>query len=326
MTGTFVLSVGSFDIWHDAVLHVRNAALSLLQKYLTRPPQPGSAREDIAAEYGLSRYALRRDNRMLAAAGLLRQLRRQVGKGLWQHLIVAVAEPALMPAPREAWDLLDASLASGQADARPDAAPAASSAEPESSQVTTPGEKRHIEPVNNRPPGRTDHKPSVVRSVPELIGLSTLPPLPAPTDMVERGEDWRWRTPAQVLGLARTHGAANLERALALLARNDLPFYLADLVVALMGGADYGTDELHRVLAGVHEAEHPYAVARWRLMKLICMPRWQERQRERELAGRWRAPSTTFVSKAPPDPEATRARGLAAARAALRRAKETKVA
>ncbi|GIH29070.1 hypothetical protein Aph01nite_73800 [Acrocarpospora phusangensis] len=310
LTGTFVLSFGVLDIWHSAVQHVSNAAIGLLQKYLTRPPLPGVLREDMAAAYGLTMHALRRDNRILTAAGLLLQARRQVGKGLWQHLIVAVSEPARMVATHEAWALLDASLAASRATER-DASPAAERLAPSedagSSQVTTYAAKRDIEPVNNSPARITGHSPATVLStVGELRDLAKLPPLPAPRDQGDV-----WLTPGQVLSLMVHYPPRYGDLALGLLARAGLPWYLAPRIMALMI-AGYSTDQLARTLASVHDGEHPASIARWRLDQLLLAP-------EPDHAP-WVAPSTVIREAGPADPD-HRARVAAAARTTMLRAK-----
>ncbi|MFD0468582.1 hypothetical protein ACFQ0B_09930 [Nonomuraea thailandensis] len=72
--------------------------LGLLVCYLTRPPEPGTDRAEIAAAYGMSIGELRAGHRELAERGHLLQLRRCVGRGQWQHLIVVVDTPGSCPA------------------------------------------------------------------------------------------------------------------------------------------------------------------------------------------------------------------------------------
>lgn len=304
LTGTFVLAFTGDTL--TALAHAAQlgtAALGLLLRYLTRPPRPGVARADLAAAYNLSIGALRAGNDELAAAGFLLQARRCIGRGRWQHLIVVVDTPGTLPPEHEAWVLLDAALAAEQADTPTDPEDVATCDDSEEPQAATCAPEGHIEPVNPFPPAvDEDHKLSVVATVAELRRLAALPPLPAPTDQADA-----WLTPGQVLGLMAKYPARYGDLALGMLARAGLPWYLAPRVMALMISG-YDTAQLTRALQGVHDGDHPAALARWRLDRLLLEPE------PKHVA--WRPPSTT-LHEPPPDPAAATARGSALARAAL---------
>lgn len=312
VTGTFVLAFPR-DPW-DALARAEGlstAALGLLFRYLTRPPLPGVSRADLAAAYGLSIGELRRDNALLAEAGYLMQARRPLGKGAWQHLIVIVDTPGALPAEHEAWTLLDASLAASQAGTSPNTSPqsvdVATCGDATDVQVATCAENPRIEPVNPFSPADQEPKPSVVATVAELKLLAKLPPLPAPKDQGEL-----WLTPAQVITLAAQYPPRYADLALGVLARVNLPFYLAPRVMALMIQG-YDTTQLGRTLADVGQGEHPAALARWRLDQLILAPA------PNHVA--WRAPSTVLPVSRPPadrEREAVTARGAALVRADMR--------
>ncbi|WP_433382745.1 hypothetical protein [Streptosporangium sp. CA-115845] len=311
MTGTFVLSFArdAFTSLTDAV-QLAPAALGLLFRYLTRPPRPGISRDELAADYGVTRDALRRTNTELIEAGLLLQDRRPIGKGEWQHLIVAAATPAELPSKREAWTLLDAALAADRVNTSPESADVATCTDVPAPQVATSPRNGHIEPVNPFATSEQEHKPSVVATVAELRALAQLPPLPAPKDQADL-----WLTPAQVLTLATQYPPRYGDLALGVLARSGLPFYLAPRVLALMLQG-YDTGQLARTLAGVQEGKCPAAVARWRLDKLLLDP---APNRTAAAVAIWRAPSTTITAPPAPssaDPQAT-ARKFAALRATL---------
>lgn len=313
-TGTFVLA---FTPHGDTVAALTEAtqlppgALGLLFRYLVSPPAPGTGREAVAAAYGLTLGALRRDNAVLAEAGYLMQARRPVGKGAWQHLIVATDTPGALPAEHEAWTLLDAALAAEQATTLPNtsrtAADVATCTDTEEPQAATRARNGRIEPVNPFPPADQEHKPSVVATVADLKRLAQLPPLPAPKDQGEL-----WLTPAQVITLAAQYPPRYADLALGVLARVGLPFYLAPRVMALMIQG-YDTTQLGRTLADVGQGEHPAALARWRLDQLILAPA------PNHVA--WRAPSTVLPVSRPPagrEREAVTARGAALVRADMR--------
>lgn len=309
LTGTFVLAFPRDPMAALArAAQIGTAALGLLFRYLTRPPVPGVGRTELAEAYGLTPGALRRDNAELAEAGFLLQARRPVGKGGWQHLIVVHEEPGQLPAERDAWALLDAALAAERANTSPESAHVATCDDAPEPQVATCDQKRHIEPVNPLSSVSSEHNPSpsIVGTVAELRSLSQLPPIPAPE---EQGD--LWLTPAQVLTLATKYPPRYADVALSLLSRQLLPFYLAPRVMALMIQG-YDTGQLARTLTGVHEGEHPVAIARWRLDQLLLTP-------EPKQHVEWRAPSTT-ISASPASAElmASAARGASAARANLR--------
>lgn len=307
LTGTFVLAYTHAADTLEALAsaaHLGTAALGLLLRYLTRTPAPGAARADIAADYGLSPGQLRAGNDELAASGHLMQVRRSAGRGQWQHLIVVVDTPGKLPAGYEAWVLLDAALAAEQANTCPARAHVATCDDAAEAQAGTCGQNPHIEPVNPLPsdldPARAG---TVVATVADLKRLAQLPPLPAPKDQQDL-----WLTPGQVLALITRYPPRYGELALAVLHRLDLPWYLAPRVMALMT-TGYDTGQLARALAGVHDADCPAAVARWRLDQMLLSPPVQH--------AAWRPPST-YVPRQPADPEAATARGAALARARLR--------
>src|SRR5690606_37462451 len=104
--------------------------------------------------------------------GYLTQYRRSVGKG-WQHLIVVTDTPGKLPPAAEAWALLDASLAAGQAAPAPDApsiAPqethGATCGGTQKPQVAPCAEKRPIKRGTFSP--LSGEKPSIVGSLAEL--------------------------------------------------------------------------------------------------------------------------------------------------------------
>lgn len=305
LTGTFVLAFASGDTLNALAqaAQLGTAALGLLLRYLTRPPRPGTARAELATSYGLSIGALRTLNDELAAAGFVLLARRCVGKGRWQHLIVVTDTPGTLPPEHEAWVLLDAALAAEQANTSADSADVVTCENSTEPQAATCAENPHIEPVNPFPQDADeDHKLSVVATVAELRRLAALPPLPAPTDQGDA-----WLTPKQVLGLMAKYPARYGDMALGMLARAGLPWYLAPRVMALMISG-YDTAQLARVLQGVHDGDHPAALARWRLDRLLLEP-------EPEHVA-WRPPSTT-LDEPPSDPAAARARGVALVRAAM---------
>ncbi|GAA5076571.1 hypothetical protein HNP84_007348 [Thermocatellispora tengchongensis] len=327
IAGTFVLAFPHADPV-DALARatmLSTAALGLLLRYLACPPAPGIGRAELAALYGLSLHALRRDNRELAEAGYLREIRRSV-RGTWQHLLLVTDTPGSLPTAPQAWALLDASLAAAAATApadAPEAAPAAEADMPPqrahvptstaaaSPQVATSAENAHIKPVNpfssssspsdqEREPG-----PSVVATLAGLRRLATLPPLPAPEELSDL-----WLTPAQVLGLAEHYPARHADQALGVLAHHGLGFYLAPRVMALMA-AGYTPGQISRTLVGIEAADHPAAAARWRLDRLLLAPA------PAEVAQSWRPPAV--ATEAPQDTQAAAVRGAAAAREAMLR-------
>ncbi|HZX37999.1 MAG TPA: hypothetical protein VFF37_06635 [Streptomyces sp.] len=312
LTGTFVLAFTPHGDTLQALTRAARlgtAALGLLFRYLTCPPQPGVVRADMAAGYGVSISALRRDNDLLAEAGYLMQARRPIGRGRWQHLIVATDTPGRLPAEHEAWVLLDASLAAEQANTSGNPAHVATCDDTENQQAATCAEIPHIEPVNPFPPADDHNKPSVVATLADLKRLALLPPLKAPTDQGNL-----WLTPSAVVGLAAHYPPRYADLALGVLAKCGLPFYLAPSVMALML-TGYSTDQLTRTLEGVHEGDHPAALARYRLDQLILTPAPE--------TVAWRAPSTTIPISRPPAPaeqDAAYSRGAAKARENLRRA------
>ncbi|MEU8279532.1 hypothetical protein ACFYOK_29550 [Microbispora bryophytorum] len=303
LTGTFVLAFTGDTL--SALAHAAQlgtAALGLLLRYLTRPPRPGVARADLAAAYNLTIGALRAGNDELASAGFLLQARRCVGRGRWQHLIVVVDTPGQLPPEHEAWVLLDAALAAEQVNTSTDSADVVTCEDSTEPQAATCAGNPHIEPVNPFPlDADEDHKP-VVATVAELRRLAALPPLPAPTDQGDA-----WLTPGQVLGLMAKYPARYGDMALGMLARAGLPWYLAPRVMALMISG-YDTAQLARALQGVHDGDHPAALARWRLDRLLLEPE------PKHVA--WRPPSTT-LDEQPPDPAAATLRGAALVRAAM---------
>lgn len=302
MTGTFVLTFARDALAALAeATQLGTAALGLLFRYLTRPPRPGITRDELAAGYGVTLGALRRDNSELAEAGYLMQARRPIGKGRWQHLIIATSTPGELPAEHEAWTLLDASLAAEQANTSPSGADVVTCDDPPAPQVATRDQKRHIKPVNPfASDAETEPCRPLVSTTEELRDLARLPPLPAPE---EQGD--LWLTPAQVLGLAEQYPPRHLDLALGVLARAGLQWYLAPRVMALLI-AGYDTGQLARTLAGVHEGDHPAACARWRLDRLLLTP---DPEPNRTPASTtlappvWRAPSTTITL--PPAPSST---------------------
>ncbi|MCK2214259.1 hypothetical protein MF672_010720 [Actinomadura sp. ATCC 31491] len=319
LTGTCVLAylhaADALDALATAV-GLSPAALGLLVRYLARPPAPGTARGDIAAAYGMSIGELRAGNRELAAAGHLLQVRRCVGAGAWQHLIVATDTPGTLPAPHEAWVLLDAALAAEQAarhpvddDTSPEDAHVVTCDDTETPQATTCDPQPRIEPVTPFSLDLDASEPgaaaTVVATVADLARLAQLPPLPAPKDQANL-----WLTPGQVLTLIGRYPPRYGELALRTLARRGLPWYLAPSVVALLI-AGYDIGQLGRALAGVELADHPAAVARWRLDQLLLADPVEH--------AAWRSPSTYVPDQAPPaDPAAPSVREqLAAARAAM---------
>ncbi|WP_067171141.1 hypothetical protein [Microtetraspora niveoalba] len=303
MTGTAVLAIPHGDVLTALTQAVQlgTAALGLLVRYLTCPPPPGIGREELAASYNLSVGELRQGNRQLAEAGYLMQARRPSGKS-WQHLIVVTDTPGRLPADHEAWVLLDAALAAEQATTSPEGAHVATSGNAAEDQVATSPEKSHIEPVNPFPAHDEDHKPSVVATVAELRRLAQLPPLPAPK---EQGD--MWLTPGQVLALATRYPPRYGDMALGVLSRENLPFYLAPRVMALLMQG-YDTRQLARTLQGVGEGDHPAALARWRLDQLLLAPEPDHVP--------WRAPSTVLDGPPAPADLTTRSgSGAAACRA-----------
>ncbi|MEV0306463.1 hypothetical protein [Nonomuraea fuscirosea] len=313
LTGTCVLAARHANDSLEALAsatYLSTAALGLLLRYLKRPPLPGTSRGEIAAAYGLTIGQLRAGNAELAEAGLLLQARRCVGRGQWQHLIVVVDTPGRLPAVREVWVLLDATLAAERAHICVDDAHVPTCDDFEEQEDGTPAPNGPIEPVNSFSSDELTHDPAragaVVSTVAGLRRLAQLPPLAAPT--YERTD--LWLTPAQVLALIDRYPAREGEVALGLLARAGLPWYLAPRVMGLLVfGYDRG--QLTRTLHGVHEAVCPPAVARWRLDQLLLA------EPPEHVA--WRASSTGAPQQLPPsDPEAVTARGVALARARLR--------
>lgn len=316
LTGTCVLAYVHAGDALDALAsaaHLSTAALGLLLRYLTRPPAPGTGRADIAAAYGLTLGQLRAGNTELATAGYLLQARRCIQRGQWQHLIVVTDTPGRLPDTCEAWLLLDAALAAEQAAGHdlgdhtsPDSAHVATCGDTGQPQAGTCDQKAHIEPVNPFPSDPTEPgTPTVVATLADLQRLAQLPPLPAPTD-----QTYLWLTPAQVLTLIGRYPPRYGELALRCLARQDLPWYLAPSVVALLI-AGYDTGQLGRTLAGTELADHPAAVARWRLDQLLLA--------EPPAHAAWRPPTTHVPDQASPaDPGAPGVRAeLSAARAAM---------
>ncbi|GAB1823545.1 hypothetical protein [Herbidospora sp. RD11066] len=312
LTGTFVLAFQHDTIGAvvQAARELSAAAIGLLVRYLACPPAPGSSRGNVAANYQVSIGGLRAGNTELAEAGHLVQHRRAVGRS-WQHLILVTDQPGDLPAEHEAWALLDAALAAESAadptydpgDISPNPAHVATCDDAVEHQVTTCVEKAHIKPVNYFPSDPTDHKPVAVRTVADLKALATLPPLPAPEEQSQF-----WLTPGQVLSLMSHYPPRYGELALTVLARAEAPWYLAPSVMALMIQG-YSTAHLARALAGVHEAEHPAAVARWRLDQMLLQPEPDHVP--------WAAPSTVIRDGPPPDPKRA-GLGAAEARAHLR--------
>ncbi|GAA3721109.1 hypothetical protein GCM10022224_103640 [Nonomuraea antimicrobica] len=302
-----------------AATHLSPVSLGLLLRYLTRPPMPGVARADLAATYGLTLGQLRAANSELANAGHLLQVRRCVGRGQWQHLLVVVDTPDRLPPPHEAWVLLDAALAAKQATERPsdpdissEGAHVATCLNAENSQVGTSVREGPIEPVHH--PFSSDlgaAEPSVssamVATVADLQRLAKLPPLPAPTEQAHF-----WLTPAQVLALIGCYPSRYGELALAFLARRSLPWYLTPSVIALLL---YGYDsrQLGRVLAGVERADHPVAVARWRLEQLLLAKPPKHNG--------WRPLSLHAIEQVSTDPAAATQRGAPLVRAQLEAAR-----
>ncbi|WP_066373929.1 hypothetical protein [Herbidospora mongoliensis] len=313
LTGTFVLAFQHDTIGAvvQAARDLSAAAIGLLVRYLACPPAPGSSREDVAASYQVSRNGLRAGNTELANAGHLTQHRRSLARGKWQHLILVTDHPGDLPAEHEAWALLDAALAAEAAadpahdpgDISPESAHVATCGDAMEHQVTTCVEKAHIKPVNYFPSDPTDTTPVVVRTVADLKALSALPPLPAPEEQSQF-----WLTPGQVLSLMSHYPPRYGELAMTVLARAEAPWYLAPSVMALMIQG-YSTAHLARALAGVHEAEHPAAVARWRLDQMLLRPEPDHVP--------WTAPSTVIRDGPPPDPKRA-GRGAAEARVHLR--------
>jgi hypothetical protein len=312
LTGTFVLAYTHASDTLDALANAARlgtAALGLLLRYLTRPPAPGTGRGEVAAAYGLSLGQLRAGNDALTESGHLMQVRRAVGRGQWQHLIIVTDTPGTLPANHEAWVLLDAALAAEQANTCDEAAHVPTCGDTKNLQAATCDQNPHIEPVTPFSPDLPDHDPAepatVVATVAGLTRLAQLPPLPAPKDQTDI-----WLTPTQVLTLINRYPPRYGDLALGFLARLNLPWYLAPRVLALMLNG-YDTGQLARTLAGVHQASHPTAVARWRLDRMILEPTPDHTA--------WRAPSTYVPHQAPPcDPVAATARGAALARARLR--------
>ncbi|NJP93939.1 hypothetical protein HCN51_31645 [Nonomuraea sp. FMUSA5-5] len=317
LTGTCVLAyvhaADALDQLAQAI-GLSPMALGLLVRYLTRPPAPGTSRADIAAAYGLSPGQLRAGNAELAQHGYLMQVRRSVGRS-WQHLIVVTDTPGTLPATPQAWLLLDAALAAQQAaqrdlddDISSEDAHVATCDDTDQPQAATCDQNPHIKPVNPFPSDDHRHEQAgaVVATVADLKRLAQLPPLPAPTDELAE----LWLTPAQVLTLLGRYPDRYGDLALAVLARAALPWYLAPRVVALLV-AGYDTGQLGRALAGVHEADCPAAVARWRLDRMLLA--------EPPDHVSWRPPSTYVPAPTPPaDPDTPRVRAqLAAARAAM---------
>ncbi|MBB2909297.1 hypothetical protein FHS43_000543 [Streptosporangium becharense] len=310
ITGTFVLAHAHGDPV-DALTRaatLSTAALGLLFRYLACPPAPGIGRAELAAGYGLTVGQLRRDHAELAEAGHLMQARRSLGRGRWQHLIVVTDTPGTLPAEHAAWALLDAALAAGRVNTSAESAHVPTCGDAAESQVATSQRNGHIEPVNPFASSSPEHKPSVVATVAELRNLARLPPLPAPT---EQGD--LWLTPAQVLTLAEQYPPRHGDMALGVLARAGLPFYLAPRVLSLLMQG-YDTAQLSRTLAGVHDGDHPAAIARWRLDRLLLT------SEPNRVAAAWRPPSTTIAdpAPAPADPAApATAQEIAATRARL---------
>ncbi|WP_219512851.1 hypothetical protein [Nonomuraea ceibae] len=315
LTGTFVLAYMHATDLVDAIraaVGLPPATLGLLMRYLTAPPEPGTDRAEIAAAYGLSVGQLRAGNNALAEHGHVLQVRRCLGRGQWQHLIVVVDTPGTLPRPHEAWVLLDAALAAeqaGQLDVTGEHTSRESAHVPtcddsDQPQVGTCVREPHIEPVNpfsSSAPSQT----TLVATVADLERLAALPPLPAPKD-----QGHLWLTPGQVLTLIGRYPRRYGELALRTLARLDLPWYLAPSVVALLI-AGYDTGQLARALAGVELADHPAAAARWRLDRMLL-----EDDQPQHTA--WRPPSTYVPQQAPPSQEEAVDGDAAAARAQAR--------
>ncbi|MFC7591101.1 hypothetical protein ACFQYP_64960 [Nonomuraea antimicrobica] len=102
------------------------------------------------------------------------------------------------------------------------------------------------------------------------------------------------------------------ELALAFLARRSLPWYLTPSVIALLL---YGYDsrQLGRVLAGVERADHPVAVARWRLEQLLLAKPPKHNG--------WRPLSLHAIEQVSTDPAAATQRGAPLVRAQLEAAR-----
>lgn len=301
VTGTIVLAyTHAGDILNAlaSAAHLSPTDLGLMVRYLTRPPAPGTARADIAASYGLTLGQLRAGNTALAEAGYLLQVRRCVGQGQWQHLIIVTDTPGRLPAPHEAWVLMDAALAAekaaprtpGSADMSSTSAHVTTCDDADEPQAATCDPEPPIKPVNPFPPDASPRDAgggaTVVATLADLKRLAQLPPLPAPKDQAHL-----WLTPGQVLGLLDRYPPRYAELALRVLARLNLPWYLAPSVVALLL-AGYDTGQLARHLAGVELADHPAAVARWRLDQLLLA------EPPNHVA--WRPPSACVPEQAPP--------------------------
>jgi hypothetical protein len=317
LTGTCVLAYvhasDALDAFAQAI-GLSPIGLGLLVRYLTRPPAPGTSRADIARAYGMSLGQLRAGNAELAQHGHLLQVRRSVGRS-WQHLIVVTDTPGTLPATPQAWLLLDAALAAHQASQRDldddmssEDAHVATCDDADQPQAGTCDPEAPIKPVNPFSPDPADDagaRPTVVATLAELRRLAELPPLPAPTEQAHL-----WLTPGQVLTLIGRYPPKFGELALRVLARQGLPWYLAPAVVALLISG-YDTGQISRHLAGTELADHPAAVARWRLDQLLLA--------DPPSHTAWRPPSTYVPAPAPPaDPAAPGVRAeLAAARAAM---------